>query len=345
MPPTVLGRKKAQPAFGKKVAVVRSDLERNVADTEARLKNDIRQKQRPGSATLAFLILSHTQMSHHQNPANWERTTPSRFLAPGFDDSNATRLPVLWLRLFFAAEARGLREDWSRGAAGDGSLCASAMHTQQVTPEPDIDQYAPPKSTGHFSPISCRKATSFPICPPLFLHLFPLFPIYFYFSGGFPGPTGASLKGPMAPRRSCAARKPRGAWEPWTCAALSLAQPLPPVDLRGFGREFVSLRVGREFFFGCFCRILSCYLNSIFPLSLVVVVFFSIPRHVPQGSFGTRPCHAFCRDTSMTCIQRVGPKALKAAKPPGTYIVKLLSSLKTLEFKAGALWHPHVSCT
>merc|ERR1712083_756631 len=27
------------------VAVVRSDLERNVADTEARLKNDIRQKQ------------------------------------------------------------------------------------------------------------------------------------------------------------------------------------------------------------------------------------------------------------------------------------------------------------
>ena len=30
------------------VAVVRSDLERNVADTEARLKNDIRQKQHLG---------------------------------------------------------------------------------------------------------------------------------------------------------------------------------------------------------------------------------------------------------------------------------------------------------
>ena len=34
------------------VAVVRSDLERNVADTEARLKNDIRQKQPPGGRHL-----------------------------------------------------------------------------------------------------------------------------------------------------------------------------------------------------------------------------------------------------------------------------------------------------
>merc|ERR1712113_937872 len=36
------------------VAVVRSDLERNVADTEARLKNDIRQKQQPLQLALSM---------------------------------------------------------------------------------------------------------------------------------------------------------------------------------------------------------------------------------------------------------------------------------------------------
>merc|ERR1712187_332795 len=39
------------------VAVVRSDLERNVADTEARLKNDIRQKQQEAFEKIGALDL------------------------------------------------------------------------------------------------------------------------------------------------------------------------------------------------------------------------------------------------------------------------------------------------
>ena len=75
------------------VAVVRSDLERNVADTEARLKNDIRQKQHLGHRFAPSLEVNSCRRCQSEQSVGCMKLCPT-------------------------SKAGGLREDRCGGTAG-----------------------------------------------------------------------------------------------------------------------------------------------------------------------------------------------------------------------------------
>ena len=80
------------------VAVVRSDLERNVADTEARLKNDIRQKQHLGHRFAPSLEINSCTRCQSEQSVGCMKPCPT-------------------------SKAGGLREDRCGGTAGRPLAC------------------------------------------------------------------------------------------------------------------------------------------------------------------------------------------------------------------------------